>query len=98
MNRDKQIEQTGEEYCKNCVALKFPSSEESLKKTDILAAYRNGAEWADKHPRKDLIEFNKVYIWLTDFLDNHYIEEKSTGNEINSDYVLAEFMQWKNKV
>ena len=64
----------------------------------VLKTYQEGANWSDKHPRKDLIEFNKVYIWLTDFLSNHYIEENSTGNEINSDYVLAEFMQWKNKV
>jgi len=48
MNREQQIEQAGKIYCKDCVALKFPSCMGNLKRTDILAAYRNGAEWADK--------------------------------------------------
>ena len=48
MTREEEITQAGKIYCKDCVALKFPSCMGNLKRTDILAAYRNGAEWADK--------------------------------------------------
>ena len=50
MAREEEIIQAGKIYCKDCVALKFPSCMGNLKRTDILAAYRNGAEWADEHP------------------------------------------------
>ena len=52
-----------------------------------------GAEWADKHPRKDLVEINKIYIWLSDFLDEHYIEDRSKAEEINADLILKSFLK-----
>jgi len=55
--------------------------------------FRLGAEWADKHPRKDLVEIDKVYIWLSDFLDKHYIENRSEAEEINADLVLKSFLK-----
>lgn len=29
-----------------------------------------GAEWADSHPRKGLVDIKKVSIWLIDFFRN----------------------------
>ena len=55
--------------------------------------FRLGAEWADKHPRKDLVEINKIYIWLSDFLDKCYIEDRSKAEEINADLVLKSFLK-----
>ena len=55
MTREEEIEQSGKGYCKVCVALKFPSCAGNLKRTDILAAYRAGAEWAF-----DYMEHNRL--------------------------------------
>lgn len=52
-----------------------------------------GAEWADKHPRKNLVEINKIYIWLSDFLDKCYIEDRGEAKEINADLVLKSFLK-----
>ena len=55
--------------------------------------FRLGAEWADEHPRKGLVEINKIYIWLSDFLDKYYIEDRSEAEEINADIVLKSFLK-----
>ena len=55
--------------------------------------FRLGAEWADKHPRKDLVEINKIYIWLSDFLDKCYIEDRGEAEEITADLVLKSFLK-----
>lgn len=55
--------------------------------------FRLGAEWADEHPRKDLVKINKIYIWLSDLLDKCYIEDRSEAKEINADLVLKNFLK-----
>ena len=64
MTREEEITQAGKIYCKDCVALKFPSCMGNLKRTDILAAYRNGAEWADKTMIDKACEFIETYPHL----------------------------------
>lgn len=62
MTRKEQIEQASKIYAKDCVALKFPSCAGNLKRTDILAAYRAGAEWSDEHPFEEVILTDRRFI------------------------------------
>ena len=68
------------------------AAHESIYPEDVPYFIR-GAEWADKYPRKDLVEINKIYIWLSDFLDKCYIEDRGEAEEINADLVLKSFLK-----
>lgn len=39
------LEEAVKQYIKDCVALKFPTSDAKLKETDIRAAFLAGSEW-----------------------------------------------------
>ena len=77
MKREEEIEQAGKSYCKDCVALKFPSCAENLKRTDILAAYRAGAEWDYKTITDKAIKFfwSKAKHGMIEENINVFIEE-----------------------
>ena len=80
MKREEQIEEAGKIYSETCVALKFPAKRFNLKVSDIIAAHRNGAEWADEHPKEGMVNIEDVCTWIKEHLifqdDKWY-----TGNE-----------------
>ena len=54
---------------------------EELKEI-IRLAIIDGATWADKHPRKGLIDIERAYEWLTKHARNYYFnKERYLGTE-----------------
>ena len=46
------------------------------------AMFKLGAEWADSHPRKGLVDIDKAYEWIADHI-TEYLDR--------SDYMAEEF-------
>ena len=100
MNREEEIEEAGKIYSKNCVALKFPAKRFNLKVSDIIAAHRNGAEWADANPKNvwhdadELPNFNKDG---TEFSVTEFIVDSMHGH-ISSVAHTYTYEHWKNHI
>lgn len=61
----EEIQEKAKEYAKKCVALKFHSTDKTLKESDIIAAYLKGVELSKviiEHACKKFIEDFKKEI------------------------------------
>ena len=91
--RDKQIEEASVEFQMSNMPMAIGGDAfgDLIYKANINPTFIAGAKWSDEHPRNGLIELNKAYIWLSDFLVEHYIENHSIGEEVNYTEVLNNF-------
>lgn len=67
MERGKQIEQASVEYqmSTNPRAIGGAAFEDLIYRANINPAFIDGANWADEHPRKGLVDIDKACKWLT---------------------------------
>lgn len=68
MNRQKQISNFANNYAKSCYA--NDDYESYAAQEDIAHACIDAINWADEHPRKGLVDIDKVCEWLKDNLPN----------------------------
>ena len=79
MSRKEEIEKWAEEY-----ALKETITDGAYY--EALAAFKVGAEWADAHPKKGLVDIDKACEWLR---NSGIIHDNSGGYERES--IIEEF-------
>ena len=66
MTREEEKELASEEYIKSTLV-----GSPYIKK----ASFKRGVEWGDEHPRKGLVDIDKVYKWLEENLHMYNTSE-----------------------
>lgn len=90
MERGKQIEQASVEYqmSTNPRAIGGAAFEDLIYRANINPDFINGANWADEHPRKGLVDIEKVCKWMNESL----VIEDSKKWYVNNKITLKERM------
>ena len=71
MTRQEEFEQAAADYLKKCFALKFPTTNERLKESDLYGAFKHGAQWTINVIIEKACEWLKKnaddYTWYNEF-------------------------------
>ena len=80
MDRKEEIQKASEEFG----AEEFRVTRDKFLAEHAIKFFKRGAQWADSHPRKGLVDIDKACEFLKDHLDGYDIPEDDIERSVET--------------